>query len=157
MLSIDMTELGKSLVLTISICGCIAASTMLLAVPLAHMSFTSESARTYSLYVAGAALPLIVLSGFGLLTSFRSGIDFAVIHNGKTTHYAIVSFILGFPILGVMTLGVSSVAGIICGLIALRQVCNERHLNGKGLAIGGICLSFSTFPLIVVMAFFLGP
>ena len=152
-----MTEFKKSIVLTISICGCIASIAMFLSVPFAHMSFTADQARTASLYVAGFGLPVIVISLVGIFTTIRSGMDFSATRGAGTSRYAIASIILGFPMFGLMTWGLSSLAGITTGFIALRRIYNSNELNGKRLAILGICFSFCVWPFIVILTFFLGP
>lgn len=152
-----MTELRKSIVLTISICGCMASIAMFLSVPFAHMSHTADMARTASLYVAGFGLPVIVISLVGIFTTIRSGMDFSVTRGARTSRYAIASMVLGFPMFGLMTWGLSSLAGITAGFIALRRIYNSNELNGKRLAILGICFSFSVLPFIVISTLFLGP
>lgn len=152
-----MTEFKKSILLTISICGCITATAMFLSVPFAHMSLTAEQARTASFYVAGFGLPVIVISLVGIFTTIRTGMDYPVTRGARTSRYAIASIILGFPMFGLMTWGLSSLAGITTGFIALRRIYNSNELNGKRLAILGICFSFCVLPFIVILTLFLGP
>lgn len=152
-----MTEFKKSVVLVTTICGCMASATMLFALPFSHMSYTSELSKAGSVYFAGAGLLFMVVSILGIFFAFRSDIDFKKEPDAKTTHYSTLSIILGFPLFGLMTWGISSLAGIVSGVIALRRVCTDKAIRGKRRAIIGICLSFSSFPLIITMLLFLGP
>ena len=152
-----MTEFKKSVLLVATICGCMASATMLLALPFSHMSYTSELSKAASVYFAGAGLLFMVVSIVGLIFALRSGIDFTEVSDAKTTHYSTVSIFLGFPLFGFMTWGISSLAGMVSGIVALRKVCTDKAASGKRRAIIGICLSFSSFPLIITMVLFLGP
>jgi len=153
----DMREFGKSALLVVTICGCIASATMLLAHPFSHLLYTSQLSKAASVYFAGAGLLLLVVSVAGLFIALRSGIDFTEAPGARTTHYSTASIILGFPLVGLMTWGVSSLAGIVSGIIALRRVCTDEATSGKQRAIAGICLSFSSTALIITMVLFLGP
>jgi len=152
-----MTEFKKSALLVAAICGCMASATMLLAHPFSHLSYTPKLSNAASVYFAGAGLPLLVFSAAGLLIALRSGIDFSEAPGAKTTHYSTASVVLGFPLFGLMTWGISSLAGMVSGIIALRRVCTDEATGGKRRAIAGICLSFSSIPVIITMVLFLGP
>jgi prepilin-type processing-associated H-X9-DG protein len=65
----------------------------------------------------------------------------------KTSGMAITSLVLG--ILGLLTCGVSSLVGLILGIIALVKINRSGgRLTGNGLAIAGICVS-ALFVLMV--------
>lgn len=59
---------------------------------------------------------------------------------GKLSRLAIASLVLGA--VGLFTLGLSALLGLVLGIIALVRINNSRGaLRGKGLAIGGTILS----------------
>jgi prepilin-type processing-associated H-X9-DG protein len=65
----------------------------------------------------------------------------------KTSGMAITSLVLG--ILGLFTCGVTSLVGLILGIVALLKVNRSGgRLSGNGLAIAGICVS-ALFVLMV--------
>ena len=65
----------------------------------------------------------------------------------KTSGMAITSLVLG--ILGIFTCGVTSLVGLILGIIALVKINRSGgRLSGNGLAISGICVS-AIFVLMV--------
>ncbi|MEI6392910.1 MAG: DUF4190 domain-containing protein [Verrucomicrobiota bacterium] len=65
----------------------------------------------------------------------------------KTSGMAITSLVLG--ILGLFTCGVTSLVGLILGIIALVKINRSGgRLSGNGLAISGICVS-AIFVLMV--------
>jgi prepilin-type processing-associated H-X9-DG protein len=65
----------------------------------------------------------------------------------KTSGMAITSLVLG--ILGLFTCGVTSLVGLILGIVALVKVNHSGgRLSGNGLAIAGICVS-ALFVLMV--------
>ena len=67
----------------------------------------------------------------------------------KTSGMAITSLVLG--ILGLFTCGVTSLVGLVLGIIALVKVNRSGgRLTGSGLAIAGICVS-ALFLLMVPM------
>jgi hypothetical protein len=60
---------------------------------------------------------------------------------------AIASFILGG--LGLVTVGITSVPGLVLGIVGLRKIRKSQgKIHGGGLAIGGICVSAATFLLL---------
>ena len=152
-----MNEFRKSLLLTASICGYIASPPMLLSIVWAHLSVTSEAARIGSLFVSGAGVLLIVFSTLGMKKVFRAGKSTTVAPTAKTSGQAIASIIVGFPLFGLMTWGIASLIGIALGLKALHRACTDNNVAGKPLAIAGVCISFSTIPLLITMLLFLGP
>ena len=69
----------------------------------------------------------------------------------RTSGFAIASLVFG--ILGLFTLGLGGVLGVILGIIAVVQIGGApERLRGQGLAIAGICCSVVTLLLGVVMA-----
>jgi hypothetical protein len=153
-----MTEFKKSLLLTVSICGCIAAPFMVLSFPFSHLSATSKFAREFSIYYASAGILIFILSIYSLITLSRSGeLSIRRKRNAKICRYAIASIILGIPIFGAMTWGFTSLCGIFCGFIALRSISKNQNLKGNSIAIAGIGVSFAIFPILITMLFFLGP
>lgn len=152
-----MTPFKNSMMLTTSICGIIASLAMFLAWPFAHMLATSVLAENASNYVAVAAIPLLLVSVAGLFIRLAAGPAPRARPDARLGPHAIASAVLGFPLLGFMTWGLASLGGIVLGILALRRICASDEIRGRRLAIGGICLSFSTLPLLVVMLLFLGP
>jgi len=68
----------------------------------------------------------------------------------KTSGFAVVSLILGIG--GLCTCGVTSLVGLVLGIIALRQVNRSGGaLGGRGVAIGGIVASALTLLVGVVL------
>jgi hypothetical protein len=72
----------------------------------------------------------------------------------KISGLAIASFILGG--LGLVTVGITSVPGLVLGIVGLRKIRKSQgKLHGGGLAIGGICVSGVTFlllPLVLALS-----
>jgi hypothetical protein len=59
---------------------------------------------------------------------------------GKTSGMAIASLVLG--ILGLVSCGVTSLVGVVLGIVSLRKINRSQGaLRGSGLAIAGICIS----------------
>jgi prepilin-type processing-associated H-X9-DG protein len=75
---------------------------------------------------------------------------------GKTSALAITSLVLG--ILGLFTCGVTSLVGLILGIVALVKVSRSGgQLSGKGLAIAGICTSGLFLLMVPIYAAMLLP
>ena len=75
---------------------------------------------------------------------------------GKTSVLAITSLVLG--ILGLFTCGVTSLVGLILGIVALVKVSRSGgQLSGKGLAIAGICTSALFLLMVPIYAAMLLP
>lgn len=67
----------------------------------------------------------------------------------KTSGMAITSLVMG--ILGACTLGITSIVGVILGVISLNKISKSNgQLGGKGLAIAGICVSVAVIPIIAI-------
>ena len=143
--------------LTASICGIITSLAMFLAWPFAHMSYTSALARSASNYVASAVILLLLVSGVGVFMTLAAGGVQQKRPGVRLSSHAIASVVLGFPLLGFMTWGLASLGGMVSGVMGLKRICSSDEIRGRRLAISGICLSFSTFPLLVIMLLFLGP
>ena len=144
--------------MTASICGLIASPFMLLSHPISHLSATSDLARNASFPYAVCGLIILLISCLSIffLRRPKKPVIFKN-QNRKMSRYAIASIILGIPFLGLLTWGTISLAGIIFGILALHQISNSEKLKGKRVAMIGICLSFTIFPLLITMLLFLGP
>lgn len=145
------------MVLTASICGIIASLAMFLAWPLAHMSATAALTESAANYVAAAAVLILLVSAAGVYTAMAAGPAPRENPESRLSPYAIASLVLGFPPFGFVTWGLLSLAGVVCGAVALKSISESDELRGRWLAMMGICLSFSTLPLLAVMFLFLGP
>lgn len=152
-----MTSFKNSLMLTASICGIIATLVMFLAWPFAHLSYTSAITTSTSNYVAAASVLLLLISGVALYKASTAEPAPREHPDARLSPHAIASVVLGFPLFGLMTWGLASLGGVVSGVIALKRICASDEIRGRRLAIGGICLSFSTIPLLIVMLLFLGP
>jgi len=73
----------------------------------------------------------------------------------KTNTLAIVSLILG--ILAFFSFGITSLFGVICGVIALNQINKDDKYEGKGIAITGTILSGVSFGFLFVFLSILFP
>jgi len=74
----------------------------------------------------------------------------------KTSGMAIASLVLG--VLGVLTCGITSLVGLVLGVVALVRINKSQgRLSGSGLAIGGICASGVLVLMIPIMAAMLLP
>ena len=74
----------------------------------------------------------------------------------KTSGLAITSLVLG--ILGLVSCGVTSLVGLILGIIALAKIkASGGRLSGNGLAIAGICVSGVFLLMIPIQAALLLP
>lgn len=74
----------------------------------------------------------------------------------KTSGLAIASLVCG--VLGFFLCGVSSLAGLIMGPMALSRINRSNgRLQGRGLAIGGVVVSAVTLLLVPIMAAMLLP
>ncbi len=72
----------------------------------------------------------------------------------KTTGLAEASLVCG--ILGLLTCGLSSIAGIVLGIVGLSKIKrSDGRLGGKGLATAGISVSVATLGLFLLAAFVL--
>lgn len=152
-----MTSFKNSMMLTASICGIITSLPMFLASSFAHLSATSAFARSASNYVSSAAVLLLLVSVAGVFMTRAAGPVLQERPGARVSSYAIASVVLGFPLFGLMTWGLTSLGGMVSGVVALKRICSSDEIRGRELAISGICLSFSTFPLVVIMLLFLGP
>ena len=74
----------------------------------------------------------------------------------KTSGLAISSLVLG--IAGLFTCGITSLIGLICGIVSLIKIRNSQgKLGGEGLAIGGICASAIFLLMMPIFAAMLLP
>lgn len=74
----------------------------------------------------------------------------------KTSGLAIASLVLG--LLGTCTMGLTALIGLILGIIAVLKIDKSGgRLSGKGLAIGGICVSGAMLLFIPIQAAILLP
>ena len=75
---------------------------------------------------------------------------------GRTEPLAIWSFVLS--LLGLACCGfVFGIAGAICGHLALSQIKQEPHLQGRGLALAGVIIGYAAaFFWLVYLIFFGG-
>ena len=149
-----MDTFWKSLQLSVSIGGCLFAPLMALSVVFAHLSFSSAFAKSVSLYALVLALPVLVVSIFGIVSSLRSRPFFGVLPGAKTNPLAIASVLLSIS--GLCTLGVGSVAGIVTGIFALRAICLKREQHGQKLAVVVISLSLAVICFLCAILL-LGP
>ena len=153
-----MTAFRKSLLVAASSCGCVTAVEMIPACLFAHMSVTSKWAQAASVYCSIIGLALFVLFTVATLVLLR--FPTSDVRSGapnKTCPYATASVVLGFPLFGMMTWGISSLGGIACGVVALHRICRVQDSVGRDLAITGICMSYGVLPLIPIMLLFVGP
>jgi len=74
---------------------------------------------------------------------------------GKTSGLAIASLILG--ILGIVTCGLTAVAGLILGIVALNKSSKTRDHSARGLALAGTIVSAVFLVLLPVLAGMLLP
>ena len=154
---VNMPPFARSMILAASICGIIASLAMFLAWPFAHMSANSAATEIASNHVAVAAVLVLLVSGMGLYRAMAAGPALPENPASRLSRYAIASVVLGFPPFGFVTWGLLSVAGMICGGVALKAISTSDEIRGRWLATTGICLSFSTLPLLAVLLLFLGP
>jgi hypothetical protein len=86
-------------------------------------------------------------------------VEAAPTESAKTSGLAITSIILG--VLGFVTCGVTSLVGLVLGIVGLTQIKGSGgRLKGDGLAIGGICVSgvsLIAVPFIAILAGMLLP
>jgi prepilin-type processing-associated H-X9-DG protein len=77
----------------------------------------------------------------------------------RRSRMAVASLVLG--ILGVFTLGVTALAGLVLGIVALTRISGSRgRLSGSGLATAGVAVSgvaLLLVPIIAIMAGMLLP
>lgn len=74
----------------------------------------------------------------------------------KTSGLAVASLVLG--ILGFCTMGLTALIGLVLGIVALTQINKSQgRLGGKGLAIGGLCVSVAAFLMLPILAGLLLP
>lgn len=74
----------------------------------------------------------------------------------KTSGLAITSLVLG--LLGLFTCGITSLVGLVMGIVALVKVSRSGgQLSGKGLAIAGICTSALFLLMVPIYAALLLP
>ncbi len=69
-----------------------------------------------------------------------------------TSGMAVASLVLGIVgiFLSWITFLIPSILGIVFGAVAIKQ-CNERGLNGRGMAIGGLVCSIIIVAIFVIM------
>ena len=74
----------------------------------------------------------------------------------RTSGLAIASLVLG--LLGILTFGVTSLVGIVLGIVSLIQIQRRPdRLTGTGFAIGGLAISALTFMVLPIFAAILFP
>ena len=74
----------------------------------------------------------------------------------RTSGLAIASLVLG--LLGMVTFGVTSLVGIVLGIVSLIQIQRRPdRLTGTGFAIGGLAISALTFMVLPIFAAILFP
>lgn len=74
----------------------------------------------------------------------------------RTSGLAIASLVLG--LLGILTFGVTSLVGIVLGVVSLIQIQRRPdRLTGTGFAIGGLAVSALTFMVLPIFAAILFP
>lgn len=74
----------------------------------------------------------------------------------RTSGLAIASLVLG--LLGMLTFGVTSLVGMVLGIISLIQIQRRPdRLTGTGFAIGGLAVSALTFMMLPIFAAILFP
>jgi hypothetical protein len=138
-------------------CACLASPLFLFAPVAAHMTVRPEWAKSLSQYFFMAGLVLLILGIYGMVRALTSNPRVPLTSVGRPNWWARGSIVLSFPLLGLMTFGITSLLGIALGIIGLRKACLQDGLGGKGLAILGICISFGVFPLMLTLLLFLGP
>lgn len=69
----------------------------------------------------------------------------------KSSRLAFASLILG--IIGLLTLGLTALPGLILGIVAISQIKKNSLLTGKGLATWGVSLSIVSIALQITIAF----
>lgn len=69
-----------------------------------------------------------------------------------TSGLAVASLVLGIVgiFLSWITLMIPSILGIVFGGVAIKQ-CNDKGLNGRGMAIGGLVCSIIIVAIFVIM------
>ncbi len=69
-----------------------------------------------------------------------------------TSGLAVASLVLGIVgiFLSWITLMIPSILGIVFGAVAIKQ-CNDKGLNGRGMAIGGLVCSIIIVAIFVIM------
>ena len=76
--------------------------------------------------------------------------------NAKTSGIAVTSLVLG--ILGILSCGLTSLIGLILGIVAMVKIKNsDGQLKGNGLAIAGVCVSGLFLLMIPIWAAMLLP
>ncbi len=78
-----------------------------------------------------------------------------IVQPKKTSTLAIVSLVLG--ILAFFCFGITSLFGVICGVIALNQINRDEKYEGKGIAIAGTILSGVSFAFLSILLAILFP
>ena len=151
-----MNDFKRSLLFCGAICACITAPLLMLAFPFAHQSCISDWSRDMSKYSLLVGIVLLFAGIFGLQRS-PSRLQRSVKEDYSPNRYATASIVLCFPVFGMMTWGIASLAGIVFGILGLRKACLNDGVGGRERAIAGICISFAIFPLMILLVLFLGP
>jgi hypothetical protein len=72
---------------------------------------------------------------------------YLVVGATRTNGFAVASLVLGI----VWLLGLGSILAIIFGHVALRQISRDASQTGKGMAVAGLALGYSTLILILIL------
>ena len=163
-----MDPFKRSLVKTLFISCLLIAPVLLSSVATAHFSVNPQWAKNLSFYFSALGIVAFICAiffGVLLIKSRKNrspGLDatfkkMSYSSNKKVSKLALLSFVLSFPLFGLMSLGVTSFAGLIFGYKGLQRIHSDETLKGLFFAITGISLSIFTFSLIITGILFVGP
>jgi len=144
-----------SIAFAFALSGVFVAPTMLMAWFPFGLTYQTPLASSVAPILAICALPVFCLSVWG---SRRCSIGARDPATGMgTDRLAIASLVLSFPIFAAFSVGVTSLAGLVVGVLALRRIHRGGRHRGVRIAIGGIVLSTVTLAFGITSWFFLGP
>ena len=163
-----MDPFKSSLVKIMFISCLLIAPVLLFSVVAAHFSVNPQWARNLSFYFSALGIVVVICAiflGVLLIKSRKNGspgldVTFKKMShssNQKVSKLALISFVLSFPLFGLMSFGATSFAGLIFGYKGLQQIHSDETFKGLFFAITGISLSFFTLSLIITGILFVGP
>lgn len=92
--------------------------------------------------VIGTSIGIIVITIYGLLKNYLSECK----QDNESQKLAMSSMILSFS--GIILFGITSLIGIILGIVALKRLNKHKALAIIGIALGFITISFWLFVII---------
>lgn len=129
----------------------------------AHFTIRPEWARKLSFPVSFIGLILCfyvilnIIPFFKILSKERAESKTTTDTPLKTNRKSIICIVLSFPLFCFMSYGISSLASIIAGQKALKEIHIINNTKGRYLAIIGTTLSVISAALLLVVILFIGP